>query len=454
MIGILHRDGWLSHEWRFWRSQMQAYWWPLGVWVLLNVYGVFERGLPLWFWLTQVPLVVALPSWRRLRTLARAAVFMSRAPTFDTPHIQLWYHRELAGLIDPAEHVGCWEQRLAELTEEFGLPPRRPITILLLPTSSDLSWIVDRSVGATASRNGIAAGYNLLKKESSARETMRHELTHVLSAGWGPHSPAFKVEGLAVWAQRTGGGKPLDFRALAVLLGNKTLPLWHLLSPAGFDADRDYSYALAGSFTEFLIRTYGWALYRDFYRNADGDNYEAVFHQTFAISLVAAERQWRTELLAREREFGGELSVAVRERRARTTYNAWQFDQCLDEVIALDRVGRASPYVLWLSSRIYTFWGDYLNATLALGKVLGSEDGWVDDYRAALWLQLGELHDLLGEREQAVSAYRRCLNFPDDPHDEAGSPHERARARLVKPFTEPDLLRWIRDRWAGGSGSR
>jgi len=450
-MGIFHHNSLLP---RFWRVLPEAHRLPLGLWALLNLYAVVERGLPLWLWLAQVPFVAALSAWPQLRVRNRLAGFALKARKFDTHQFFLCYHADLADQIDPAEHVRQWEQRLAELTEELGPPTKLPINVLLLPTASDLSRMLDRSLGAMALNGTIAAGYDLLEEEDEARETMRHELTHLLSAGWGPRTPAFKVEGLAVWAQQTSEGKPLDFRALTALLGNKTVPLWHLLAPAAFDEDREYSYILAGSFTEFLLRTYGWRLYREFYRNADADNYETVFDHTFEISLEAAERRWRRELLAREQEFGNELSVAVQERRARTAYRSWQYAQCLNEVAALDQLGRASPYILWISASIYTFRGDYRQAEQALRRVLDSEEAWVESCRAVAWLQLGELCDLLGERDQAVSAYRRCLSFPDDPHDEEGAPHERARARLVKPFTEPELLRRTRDRWARGSGSR
>ena len=66
--------------------------------------------------------------------------------------------------------------------------------------------------------------------------------------------------------------------------------------------DRDYfysddvHYALAASFTGFLLRRFGWNAYRNLYRSS-GVAFKAAFKTELGISFSNAEREWRQELL-------------------------------------------------------------------------------------------------------------------------------------------------------------
>lgn len=70
------------------------------------------------------------------------------------------------------------------------------------------------------------------------------------------------------------------------------------LSKSFFAEPQRYScYVLAGSFTGFLIRRYGWKSYRKLYRLCDGIRFKAKFQKCFGISLEKAEWQWRNEVM-------------------------------------------------------------------------------------------------------------------------------------------------------------
>jgi hypothetical protein len=63
-----------------------------------------------------------------------------------------------------------------------------------------------------------------------------------------------------------------------------------------FASDRVHvCYALAGTFTGFLVRRFGWDLYRRFYRRANSRTFRSVFQSDFGMSLEEAWRRCRDE---------------------------------------------------------------------------------------------------------------------------------------------------------------
>jgi hypothetical protein len=54
---------------------------------------------------------------------------------------------------------------------------------------------------------------------------------------------------------------------------------------------------LAGSFTGYLIRRFGWDRYRKLYRRCDGVRFRAKFQKYIGVSLEQAEWRWRNELI-------------------------------------------------------------------------------------------------------------------------------------------------------------
>ena len=98
---------------------------------------------------------------------------------------------------------------------------------------------------------------------------------------------------------RTIWGQDIDAVARQ-MMRNQTPKMQQLLKERFFysAAHRHYCYVLAGSFTGFLIRRFGWKPYRKLYRLCDGFNFRGKFKSCFGVSLEDAERTWREQLLA------------------------------------------------------------------------------------------------------------------------------------------------------------
>src|SRR5262249_19077684 len=118
----------------------------------------------------------------------------------------------------------------------------------------------------------------------------------------GPPGPALKSEGLAMWAAELGRETSLDQWAVLVSLFAE-LPLPALVNDSYFrDPEHvDPCYLIAGSFTGYLIRRYGWSAYLQFYRPAGPSNCPLAFEQAFRVTLTAAEADWRRGLPPKER---------------------------------------------------------------------------------------------------------------------------------------------------------
>src|SRR5262249_49178579 len=106
-----------------------------------------------------------------------------------------------------------------------------------------------------------------LAADDLRRESVRYQLAQLLAAPWARGSPPLLQVGLPTWAQGTLGGVPIDAAARS-FLEQDNLPLRSLLESRVFFAEeyRHACYALAGSFTGYLIRHYGFERYRSFHR--------------------------------------------------------------------------------------------------------------------------------------------------------------------------------------------
>ncbi len=283
--------------------------------------------------------------------------------------------------------------------------------------------------------------------QDNPQETVRHELTHLFSSFWGKFEPPLKSEGLATWLQGTMGGEPIDFHALVILVGDAYLPLCLLVDERTFHQHGRDAYTLAGSFTGFLVRRFGWDAFMGFFAQANARNFEAAFERTFGMTFFAAEREWRKELLSRRTEFEPNLSALVRRRRIKAAYFAGEFVRCLEECDAALRTDDTHWEVFWYAAVAHKALGNYEQAVALLEQVVRKDAIAVCPYRADAWLQLGNLYDLLGRRDKATAAYQQTLNEPDCWDSEDGSAHEQARRYLRQPFTERELYQQLKSRW-------
>lgn len=128
--------------------------------------------------------------------------------------------------------------------------------------------------------------------------TIRHEATHVLDAlvltRW---SPALLREGLAVWV--TGGHfKPeaIAPRAAALLALDWYIPLEEL-AESFYPRQHEIGYLEGAALVDYLVQTYGWPAFRDFYVAFDRADYETtvdaldgVLREHFGTGLEGTEQ--------------------------------------------------------------------------------------------------------------------------------------------------------------------
>ena len=285
-----------------------------------------------------------------------------------------------------------------------------------------------------------------LRTNDHPDELIRHELAHLFSATWGKPEPPFKDEGLATWLQQQEEGESIDLQALAIVLGQGCPPLWGFIKPAHFHANRAIGYSLAGSFTGFLIRRFGWETYGRFFRTSSTRSLEADFARVFGLSLLAADGQWRRELLARRQEFEPGLSTRLSEHRARAAYYSWRLVDCLAACEAMDAALRAKAEFQDLAARAHFWLGRYQESIAIQERLVQDKDS--DPVNsAARWFFLGMTYDLMNERAQAKRSYEQALLRPDCWDETDGSTHALARRHLRRPFCEgklrADLLRYF-----------
>jgi hypothetical protein len=254
-------------------------------------------GLPLLiFWL-----FTALTHLRRQRWLWR---FSQAARSFRTMHgdrLVLHYAPAVSSRRTPRDLrilIQHFQVILDELAQRFGKPLPSRVVIYLFADHSSLARGLGRQVGGTA-----LAPFNaiVISDSGCVEEVMRHEFVHLFSFGWNPRAVPLLEEGLAVCLQETRGGQPIDAAARR-FFADQTFRLSRLLDRRFFFAEPHVHvcYLLAGSFTGFLLRRFGWKHYRKFYRMADARRFESKFQKCFGVNLEDAERQWRDHVLALE----------------------------------------------------------------------------------------------------------------------------------------------------------
>ena len=235
---------------------------------------------------------------RRSRWLWRFTSQVRRFRTATEGRIVLHYSPELDAEWNLPTLLQRCQEELDRLTDRFGSPHRGRAVVFLFASYKEIGKIFGAHYGGTALSSANAI---VIANDSNIQESMRHEFAHLFSARWSLHAPPLLSEGLSVWLQETTWGHPID-TAARPLLGNRSFKLPLLLKPKFFFAEpqRHTCYVLAGSFTGFLIRRYGWQQYRKLFRLCDGIRFRAKFEKCFGVTLEKAEWQWRNEITIME----------------------------------------------------------------------------------------------------------------------------------------------------------
>ena len=222
--------------------------------------------------------------------------FVAHTRCFRTerrPGVVLHYDPQLQRYCDLPALVEQVCAAKGDFEKKFGFVLRR-VVVFLLDGQEPIRRALGRPAGGFAI---VQCGAIVISRAGNLKESVRHELAHLFSVHWSGTAPPLFGEGLPVWLQGGYYGMHVDDAARRVL--RRWRPrLSSLRKQKVFFGEQhcDDCYILAGSFTGFLIRRYGWAAYRRFYRKSHALNFNGCFRKVFGVSFGKAEWQWRTEL--------------------------------------------------------------------------------------------------------------------------------------------------------------
>jgi hypothetical protein len=236
--------------------------------------------------------------------------------TAENDRIVLRYAPELHGKIDTSQVLNLADKALSEMEATFGrlnlswrkieapLLLRKRLFVYLFSTKKAVQVIFGKNYGgvALARYRSVVLSFEYPRME----EVLKHEVSHLFSHRWNDRPSPLLQEGLSTWLQGTVRGCTIDSIA-CTLIWHEEYRLRRMLSRKFFFAKANCwaCYMLAGSFTGFLIRKFGWKAYKRFYSRAEGKwRFDAKFVKHFGLTLEEAEEQWRTELRERYKQMG------------------------------------------------------------------------------------------------------------------------------------------------------
>jgi hypothetical protein len=238
-------------------------------------------------------------SWKRNYPLGRLTLYACSCSTLRGRILSLHFRPQLASRVEELGLLEGAEDDCKVLSNWFGFSLRHRVNIYLITPDG-----VEGSLFEVA-RNGLAwpqFDALVIPLAAESRQLLRHELVHLFGRRLGAPSPPLKTEGLAVFFQCDGATPTLDERAREIAAESGVSVL---LQPRFFHSDQRSAYALAGSFTYFLIKQFGWAAYREFYRSAHAHNFQSEFGRFFGTTLSRAENDWKKSLAGNSEEKKG-----------------------------------------------------------------------------------------------------------------------------------------------------
>lgn len=208
-----------------------------------------------------------------------------------TAHFDIYYPRGLLSAAEVSRLADEHEYRYQQLLKEFSLQRFGRIASYLYP-SVDVKL---RLIGAGYTDFAKPWNDQIHITVQSVYASLRHEMTHVIAGRFGV--PVIRVslrmgltEGLPMALEGSYGARPLDVYAAAMERMNTAPDIEGLLSPAGFVTNAPaVSYVLAGSFSGFLIDTYG---IRSFLRVYGGGDWRSVYGRPLPLLV----REWKDYL--------------------------------------------------------------------------------------------------------------------------------------------------------------
>ncbi len=216
-----------------------------------------------------------------------------------------------------------------DVIEKMGASFTEPITITLLPRLLGHGGFTSSEISVSyLDRNYASNSWELV---------VHHEMVHTLDGQLGgDFRPTLFVEGLAVYL--TGGHykfEPLMPRAAALLPAylDQYIPL-KALADDFYASQHEIGYLEAASLVEYMVDTYGWEKFSDFYRDihnrqgeTQSDSINSALQVHFSISFSQLEQDFLSALKAEP-----DTSTWVDDVRLTVTYydTMRRYQQLLD----------------------------------------------------------------------------------------------------------------------------
>jgi hypothetical protein len=168
-------------------------------------------------------------------------------------------------------------------------------------------YLVDRVIGQGGyAGNAVVISY--LDRQYASQgfdQVLIHEAIHIIDRQFAPERITFMAEGLAVWGSG-GHYKPedIDQRAAALVALNQYVPLVELMDNF-YPVQHEIGYLEAAGFVNYLIETYGWPQFKQFYADVTANDAATMsgaidlnLQQYFGVTLAQAEADWLSYLAA------------------------------------------------------------------------------------------------------------------------------------------------------------
>ncbi|MFO7622860.1 MAG: hypothetical protein R6V73_00790 [Anaerolineales bacterium] len=195
------------------------------------------------------------------------------------------------------------------VAQRMGAPLEEPVTVTLLPRVLGHGGFASDGISVSYLDRNYAGSY--------VEMVLHHEMVHILDSRLGGElRPTILVEGLAVYLSG-GHFKPEAIlpRAAALLLladndSGRELGWYKELGPLAdnfYPAQHEIGYLQAAALVEFMIQTWGWDAFMDFYRDiqphpsgSQAQAMQAALLKHFEISLAELEQVFLDELRRQE----------------------------------------------------------------------------------------------------------------------------------------------------------
>jgi hypothetical protein len=153
---------------------------------------------------------------------------------------------------------------IQQAAEKLGEQPQRKFDV----------YLIDRIIGQ-GGYAGSAMVISYLDRQYTSNglhQVLTHEATHLLDRQFAPQRITFLAEGLAVWASEGHyKSEELNQRTAALVAVGRYIPLAQLVDNF-YPVQHEIGYLQAAGFATYLIDTYGWPTFRDFYGDVTQDD--------------------------------------------------------------------------------------------------------------------------------------------------------------------------------------